>query len=210
MTVHCNLQSMPSSLLGSLCSCRCASLLPSTLYSTVWISTCCSMYVGQSICCGARGETRWLKSGQDIAVPWPLLWPSSICCVLASLLLSANPCAAQFLGLENRKQKRPKKELGKARQRSTGGYLPFQLCKGRAPKWQSKSRRWDHSQYCPSLFFELPRDAHLRAVVGWWEDPTREWMQTALQASGHQGCFLTIGFYLPNSQKSSNRQWSAL
>lgn len=127
-------------------SCRCASLLPSTLQSTARISTCCSVYVcicrlfGQSIGCGARGEKQRLRSGPDTAVSRSLSWPSIICCVLAPLLLPAKVCAGQFLGLGNRMQKRPKEDSGKVWQRRAGGCLPCQLCKGRAATQQSKSR----------------------------------------------------------------------
>ena len=122
---------MPSCLLGSLRSCRCASLQPSMLYSTVWISTCCSVYVGQSICCGARGEKQWLKSGQDIAVSWPLSWPSSICCVLAPLLLSVKVRAVQFLGLENWEcRKDPRKNWAKRGRGGLQGYCPCRSARG--------------------------------------------------------------------------------
>lgn len=144
MRVHYNLQSMPSCLLGLLGSCRCASLLPSTLYSAVWISMCYSTYVGQSICCGARGEKQWLKSGQDIAVSWPLSWPSSICCVLAPLPLSAKVCAEHLVDLEDGEcRKDPRKSWAKRSRGGLEGYCPSSSA--RAERLYGKVR-WDHGQ----------------------------------------------------------------
>lgn len=80
------------------------------------------------------------------------IWPRQ-CCFPATVmafqyLLCLGPSPAFCRGLfstvirsgELRTQKGPKINLGKAQQRRAGGFLPFQLCKGRAPRWEVGSQ----------------------------------------------------------------------